>query len=149
MILAQVGLFFWGSRAIRRYFDQKQEWLELALSTEIMHLVNEEPCQSATVLLAIGKTVGREAGRSAKAAIFQEAGVAQRLMNAGSDDQIIEGISGKQPAIGNVLAGLSRGQKKGLLGNPLVQLALQGLTAGGGAPTPNPGNNEHRGSFSL
>ena len=150
IFLAQVGLFLWGSRRILRYIEAKQAAIEARAIAEIMHLVKDEPCQSATVLLAIGKTMGREAGRSAKAAIFQEAAVAQRLGNAGGEDQVIEGIAGKQPGIGAVLAGMSRGQKKGLLGNPLIQLALQGLAgSGAGAPAAQAGNNEHRGSYSL
>ena len=150
VILAQLGLFLWGSRRLLSYFDRKQEDMELRVRNELAALVKGEPCQSASVLLAIGQTVGREAGRSAKQAIFQEAGVAQRLANQVTDDQMVEGISAKQPAIGQVLAGLSRGQRKGLLGNPLVQLALQGLAGGGstgGAPVPS-GNNEHK-TFSL
>jgi len=150
IVLAQVGLFLWGYRAITRYVEHKLDAISAAAAAEIMALVKDEPCQAATVLLAIGKTVGREAGRSAKAAIFQEAGVAQRLGNAGGEDQVIDGIAAKQPGIGAVLAGMSRGQKKGLLGNPLIQLALQGLAgSGGGAPAAQPGNNEHRSSYSL
>jgi len=149
LFLAQVGLFFWGSRRIIRYIEDKQHAIEAGLSAEIMHLVNEEPCQAGTVLLAIGKTVGREAGRSAKAAIFQEAGVAARMANQSADSLAVDAIGLKNPGIAGILAGMPSKQRRGIMGNPLIQLAIQGLAgSGAAAPAQQPGNNDHK-SFSV
>lgn len=148
---AQILSIFTGYHLITRYIDRKQAEIVRLGEAEINTLVKGEPCTSGRILLAIGQTVGREAGRSAKQALLGDAATAKRLTNDAVDDTLVGALTESQPALGNILAGMGKNQRKGLLGNPLVQLALQGLTGGahGGAPAPNPGNNEPRGSFSL
>lgn len=117
---------------IRLWASRKQAEVEARITEELSKLVAGEPCQSASVLLAVGKCVGQEAGRSAKMAILGELSGAQRGMNAIAQDTAIEGIGQSQPALGAILAGMGKNKAKGLLANPLVQLALQGFMSKNG-----------------
>lgn len=125
---------------LRIYFEAKQREVEERLNAELSKLVAGEPCQSGAVLNAIGQTVGREAGRSAKAALMADLSHAQRAVNDGAVEAQVDAISGAQPALGGLLAGMSSKTKKGLLNNPLVGLAVQALTSGRqGANAPDNG----------
>jgi len=130
---------------IRLWASRKQAEMEARITGELSKLVAGEPCQSAAVLLAVGKCVGQEAGRSAKMAILGELSGAQRGVNAIAQDAAIAGIGESQPALGAILAGMGKGKAKGLLNNPFVQMALQGLTASKGAS----GNGNHEDSTQV
>jgi hypothetical protein len=140
---AQIFSLFAGYHLITRYFERKQAEITLAAQSEIMALSKGEPSQTATILMAIGQTVGREAGKSAKHALLNDLANAKRATNDAIDDGIVGAVAARQPALGSMLAGMGRNQRKGLLGNPLIQLALQGLTGAGagagGVPAPTNG----------
>jgi hypothetical protein len=135
LCLSQVCAFVGFACLIRLWTSHKQAEVEARITGELAKLVAGEPCQSASVLLAVGKCVGQEAGRSAKMSLLGELSGAQRGVNAIAQDAAIAGISEAQPALGAALAGMGKGKAKGLLANPLVQMALQGLMSGkAGAP---------------
>ena len=117
---------------LRSWAARKQAVIEDRITGELGKLVAGEPCQSASVLLAVGKCVGQEAGRSAKMAILGELSSAQRNINGIARDAAIEDVSEAQPGIGAVLAAMGKNKAKGLLANPLVQLALQGFMSKNG-----------------
>lgn len=139
LVFCQCVSFVAFASLIRLWVSRKQAEVEARITGELAKLVSGEPCQSAAVLLAVGKCVGQEAGRSAKMAILGELSGAQRGVNAIAQDAAIAGIGESQPALGAILAGMGKGKAKGLLANPLVQMALQGFLAG------KPGDN-HTGS---
>jgi hypothetical protein len=120
---------------------------------EFSKLAQGQPCQSATILNSIGQLIGSQAGASARAGLMQSLGSAKRLVNTAETEATIEGINQVNPTIGGLLGGLGKNKAKGLLGNPLIQLAVQGLLNQkseasanlGGTPT---GNNGQK-SFSL
>lgn len=117
---------------IRSWAARKQAVIEDRVTRELGKLVAGEPCQSASVLLAVGKCVGQEAGRSAKMAILGELSSAQRNINGIARDAAIADVSEAQPGLGAVLAAMGKNKAKGLLANPLVQLALQGFMSKNG-----------------
>jgi len=65
-------------------------------------------------------------------AILGELSSAQRNINGIARDAAIEDVSEAQPGIGAVLAAMGKNKAKGLLANPLVQLALQGFMSKNG-----------------
>lgn len=149
MIIAVVALgilqiiFFVGlCSLLTLYFDRKQQEIEARINDELAKLTTGKPCQSASVLLAIGQTIGAEAGRSAKASFMANLSQAARQENAQAQDQQLELISAANPAVGGLLGSLGGRRRGSLLRNPLVQLAISALTSGGsGAPAG--GDNGH------
>ena len=127
LVFCQIVTFAAFVYLIRLWASRKQAEVEARITGELAKLVAGEPCQSAAVLLAVGKCVGQEAGRSAKMAILGELSGAQRGVNAIAQDAAIAGIGESQPGLGAMLAGMGKTKAKGLLGNPLVQMALQGV----------------------
>lgn len=124
----------------RMWAASKQAEVEARITGELAKLVAGEPCQSADVLLAIGRSVGQEAGRSAKMALLSDLSHAQHAVNGIAMDETMAKVGESQPALGAILAGLGKNKAKGLLANPFVQMALQGMMAGknggGGASSP-------------
>jgi len=127
LVTCQLVTFVALACLIRLWASRKQAEVEARITDELARLVAGTPCQSASVLNAVGKCVGQEAGRSAKMAILGELSGAQRGVNAIAQDAAIEGIGQSQPALGAILAGMGKSKAKGLLNNPLVQMALAGM----------------------
>jgi len=133
---------------IRQWADHRQAQITSAINQELERLVKGEPCQSASLLLVVGRVVGSEAGRSAKAALMAELSHVQRQANSAVVDEAIESVGEKQPMLGAMLQGMGRNKQKSLLNNPLVQMALSALTAGKGGGNHAPRSKPPQ-SFSL
>jgi hypothetical protein len=116
----------------RIYFERRFQAGIDAATAELEKLAKGEPCQSASILNAIGQLVGSEAGRSAKASLMADLSHAKRQVNSAGVDAEAEAIGEGAPGLGSLLAGMSGGRKKSILNNPLVQLALAGLGRGSG-----------------
>ena len=144
-----LGVLFLG----KWYLSRTLKHYEERLTAEAGKLVAGEPCQSASVLIEIGKVIGSEAGRSAKASLMADMSHVQRAANSAAVDGAIEGVSAANPAIGGVLQSMGRGKASKLLNNPLVQLAIQGFMSGkgggGGGNHAASGGGKPPGSFSL
>lgn len=115
---------------IRQWASRKQAEVEARITGELAKLVAGEPCQSAAVLLAVGRSIGQEAGRSAKMALLSDLSHAQHAVNGIAIDETVAKVGEAQPALGAILAGLGKNKAKGLLANPFVQMAMQGIMAG-------------------
>jgi hypothetical protein len=114
-------------RVVLAYFERLQD----SLREELTKLALGEPCQSGSVLMAMGKTVGQAAGQNVRASLMQNLGRVSALENGAATDTQLELIQGRSPLLGAALSGLgTRGAGK-LLNNPLVQLALQALAPRG------------------
>lgn len=125
------------------YFERKQQEIAARINDELVKLTTGKPCQSASVLLAIGQTVGTEAGRSAKASFMANLSQAARQENAQTQDQQLELISAANPAVGGLLGSLGGRRRGSLMKNPLVQLAISALTGGSSSLSPaGPGNGQ-------
>lgn len=133
------------ARILQRYEDR--------LMSEAAKLAGGQPCQSASVLIEVGRIIGGEAGRSAKASFMADLSHVQRNVNSAATDAALEGVSESQPALGAILGGMGKGKASKMLANPLVQLALQGFLANKGAAGPQNHSGSNGGSspksFSL
>jgi len=126
----QVVTFIGLAALVRLWVSRKQAEVESGITGELAKLVAGEPCQSAAVLLAVGRTIGQEAGRSAKMALLSDLSHAQHAVNGIAIDETVAKVGEAQPALGALLAGLGKNKAKGLLANPFVQMAMQGFMAG-------------------
>lgn len=139
-------LFVLLRRAARNFARDLQD----QAMTELEKLVKGEPCQSASVLLAIGRSVGSEAGRSAKASLMADLGHAARATNVAAEDAVVDEISQQKPMLGAVLGSMGRGKRSKLLNHPLAAMGMQLLMGGGlGAPGDNHNNNSGPGETSV
>lgn len=123
----QIVTFAGLAALVRLWASGKQAEIEARLTGELAKLVAGEPCQSASVLMAVGKCVGQEAGRSAKMALLSDLSHAQHAVNGIAIDETVAKVGEAQPALGALLAGLGKNKAKGLLANPFVQMAMQGF----------------------
>src|SRR5574343_233904 len=119
-----LGFFVRGAKKIGRQAID-------SANAELGHLVAGEPCQSASVLNAIARSVGSEAGRSMKASLMAELSHAQRAINADAEDAAVDAIGEQHPGIGNALAIMPGKTRRQLAKNPFAQLALQFALGGG------------------
>lgn len=125
--LAAVLLCYLAIRRAKNFAAEIQE----AATRQIAALVAGEPCEAASVLNAVARSVGSEAGRSAKAAIMAELSHVQRAANADAIDVASEAVGERSPQLGMVLSGLGPRSRKSLFTNPLVQAGLQMFLGGG------------------
>lgn len=132
--ICQIVFFAGLCRLLTMYFDRKQQEIEARINDELVKLTTGKPCQTASVLLAIGQTVGSQAGISAKASFMANLSQAARQENAQAQDQQLELISQANPAVGGLLTSLGGRRRGSLMKNPLVQLALSALSSGGPGP---------------
>ena len=123
---------------------------EVALA-EVQALCEGKPCQLATILTSAGQIIGSQAGRSAKASFMSDMSHSSRDATLSADQQDVGDISASNPAIGAALSGLKPRQLRGLLGNPLVQMALPGIlrSLGGNQVVQSAGNGKPPKSFAL
>jgi hypothetical protein len=119
-----------------------------AANAELVKLVAGDPCQSASVLLAVGRVVGSEAGRSAKAALMADLSHASRAANADAEQQAVDAIGEQHPGIGAVLAGMGPKARRGVMKNPLLQLGIQAILGGGFGGLIGGGNHNNNGGGS-
>jgi hypothetical protein len=142
----QIVTFAGVAALVRMWAARKQAEIEARITGELAKLVTGEPCQSAAVLLAVGKCVGQEAGRSAKMALLSDLSHAQHAVNGIAIDETVAKIGEAQPGLGAILAGLGKNKAKGLLSNPFVQMAIQGMSGrnGGSQPTGDSVPRRHR-----
>jgi hypothetical protein len=142
----QIVTFAGAAVLVRMWAARKQAEIEARITGELAKLVAGEPCQSASVLLAVGKCVGQEAGRSAKMALLSDLSHAQHSVNGIALDETVAKIGESQPGLGAILAGLGKNKAKGLLANPFVQMAIQGMAGrnGGSQPTGDSVPRKHR-----
>ena len=126
LAIAQIGGLFLAAKVIISYVERKQAEIASRATEEILRLLKGEPCQAASVLMAIGQTVGREAGRSAKTSIMADLGNVANAQKMAGQDQQLALINEANPQLGAVLDGMGKRGGK-MLGNPLVQLALNAL----------------------
>ena len=143
-----VGLFVAG-KVVIGYFERKQADLAAAANAELSRLVKGEPCQSASVLLAMGKVMGSEAGRSVKAGMMADLSHASHNIKAAGDEQQLALISDVNPLVGQFLGGMGKRGASKMLGNPLIQLLMGAFMPKGNAPAQDSGNHEQQRSFSL
>lgn len=125
---------------LRLYFDRKQAQIVESVNAELAKLVAGEPCQSAAVLNAIGEHIGSVAGRTAKASLMADLSHVNRNANLDASDAQAAEIGSRHPALAAALGSLGPRSKKGLLNNPILQLAFSALT-GGGPGGGDTGNN--------
>jgi hypothetical protein len=145
-IAATLLLFALQRRAVENFARDLQD----RAATELAALVKGEPCQSASVLLAIGRSVGSEAGRSAKASLMADLGHAARATNAAAEDAVVDEISAQKPMLGAVLGSMGRGKRSKLLNHPLAAMGMQLLMGGGlDGSTGQTGNNHDNHSSVL
>jgi len=126
----------------RRWIRGQVRAVQDAINTELLKLINGDPCQTAAVLNAAGRVIGSEAGRSAKASLMADLSHLKRAENTAANDQQLALIGDQSPGIGQVLAGMGPGKRSGLMKNPLVQLAIQAFLGGqpfSGGSTPGNG----------
>jgi hypothetical protein len=119
------------------YIDRQIRKAEEILLQQLEKLTKGEPCEVATILGAVGTLIGRQAGTSAKAALLADLSHAKRDANIAGEEALVEQVGQMNPSIGGILAGMGRNQRKGLLKNPLVGLAIQGFLGGGFSPGGN------------
>lgn len=148
--ICQMVFFAGVCRLLTMWFDHKQQEIEDRITGELAKLTTGEPCQSASILLAIGEKIGSEAGRSAKASFMQSLSVAKRNANSDADDAAAAAVGDSNPALGAVLSGLGPRSRRGLFKNPLVQLAMSAFMGGGNAGLQLPlGGNGNNGGGSV
>lgn len=111
------------------YAKRAQARLEARVMGELARLVAGEPCQSAAILNAAGHLIGQEAGRSAKMALMSDLSHASRDATHAATDGALAEISQANPTVGALLGGMGKNKAKGLLANPVIQLAIQGFLA--------------------
>jgi len=111
------------------YAKRAQVRLEARVMAELARLVAGEPCQSAAILNAAGRMIGAEAGRSAKMALMADLSHASREATHAATEGALEQISQANPTVGSLLGGMGKNKAKGLLANPVIQLAIQGFLA--------------------
>jgi len=126
--------------AFRRFVNAKQREISQVALEELAKLVKGEPCQSGSVLNAVGRAIGAQAGTSAKAALMADLSHAKREANSLAVGEQVDAIGAVQPALGNLLTAAGPRKAKGILGHPLAQLLMQLLTSGGFGSGGNPGN---------
>jgi len=115
------------------YLQRKLKEKQASAVVELEKLLAGEPCQSATLINAIGSQIGAQAGRSAKASLMADLSHAKQGASA-IGAEVIEGAIGDQsPNLAGAIAGLGKRGKKGILNNPLVQMAIQGFLSGQGS----------------
>lgn len=129
-------------RAARRFWSTICD----TAHAELAALVAGEPCQSASVLNSIGRIVGGEAGRSAKASLMADLSHARRAANADAENAAVSAIGEQHPGVGAVLANLGPKARRGAASNPLVQMALQYALGGGFGQGNGGGNDNHAGA---
>lgn len=112
-----------------RLAKREQARLEERITAELARLVAGEPCQSASILNAAGNMIGTAAGRSAKMALMADLSHASREATHAATEGALEQISQANPTVGSLLGGLGKNKAKGLLANPVIQLAIQGFLA--------------------
>lgn len=123
---------------VRRWLRSWLAELRDQANTELVKLVNGEPCQTAAVLNAAGRVIGSEAGRSAKASLMADLSHVKRAQNADAADQQLSLVEDHAPGIGGVLANMGPRSRGKLMANPLVQLAVQAFLGGGFGRSPAP-----------
>lgn len=111
---------------VRRYVNRLVD----QATGEIQKLTTGEPCQSATILNAIGRTIGESAGRSAKASLMADLSHVKRDANLDAADQATMAVGQASPGLGALLGSLGARSRKNLMQNPIAQLALRGLLGG-------------------
>jgi len=121
------------------YINRKQAQISESFISEVEKLVKNQPCASASVLLAVGAVVGSQAGKSAKASLMADLAHAQQTVTAAD----IQGIDGAGTGIGPILKAMQgKGRGSHLLNNPLIQLALSAIMGKGtGSSTPSNGGS--------
>jgi len=148
LCVCQVIGMFWATFMLKRYLDRKQLDIETRISEELSLLVAGKPCKSGAVLNAIGDTVGREAGRSAKAALMADLAHAQRNVNSAKAEGQLSLVSEASPALGHVLSGMGPNRLGAMMKNPLVSLIV-GAMSGRGASGNHSGSQQPPRSTSL
>lgn len=129
---------------VHRYVSKRVNQARAAAVAELSKLIAGEPCQLGSIANALGAQIGAVAGRSAKASLMADLAHVKRDGALDAADAAAGAIATQQPALGGILAGMGSRSRKGLLSNPIAQLALQGLLGNLGAPAA--GNHQHSGS---
>lgn len=132
---------------LRWYLSKRISAAQARINAELTALVDSKPCQSASVLNAVGRIVGQEAGRTAKASFMADLSHAKRAANIAGEEAIVEAVGDKQPVLGAVLSGMGRNKRKGLFDNPLVQGLLSQFI--GNAPPSGNHEDNHKGGSSF
>lgn len=132
---------------LKWYLAKRIQAAQERINAELLALVEGKPCQSASVLNAVGHIVGQEAGRTAKASFMADLAHAKRAANIAGEEAIVDAVADKQPMLGAVLGGMGRNKRKGLFDNPLVQGLLSQFI--GSAPPSGNHEETHKGGSSF
>jgi hypothetical protein len=148
--LVQVIAFGGFCYVLKGYLQRRIEAAQERINAELQALIEQKPCQSASVLNVVGHIIGQEAGRTAKASFMADLAHGKRAANIAGEEAIVSAIGERQPMLGAVLGGMGRNKRKGLFDNPLVQGVLSQFLGG----TPKNGTHEDKGqsgpsSFSM
>ena len=130
--ISQLVCLFVATRLTIAYFERKQADLTSAIDGELSRLTKGEPCQSATVLMAVAQSMGREAGKSVRAGMMADLGHASHAVKAAGDEHQLALISEANPLVGQFLGGMGKRGASKMLNNPLIQMLMGHFLGGGG-----------------
>lgn len=149
LLLACQCLFFVGvGLLLRLWLQRKLERLTTSAQEELFKLIEGKECVSGSILNAVGRTIGTEAGRSAKASLMANLSNMSRDANLDAADAQAQALGGQSPALGAILGKLGPRSRKNALTNPIAQLAINGLLGAlnkPGAAQPGNGSSEYTG----
>ena len=126
-ILAGLLARWWIRRRIRDLVETAENELNL--------LCAGKECHTGAILSAVARTIGQEAGRSAKAALMADLSHISREQGQQQADQQLALIQDQAPGVAGVLAGMGAHGRGKIFKNPFVQLAIQALTQRGNHTT--------------
>ena len=138
--ICQVVAFGGFCYLLKGYLTRRIQRAQERINAELLALVEQKPCKSASVLNAVGHIIGQEAGRTAKASFMADLAHTKRAANIAGEEALVDAVGEKQPLLGAVLGGMGRNKRKGLFDNPLVQGLLSQFIGGGSQPS----NHEDR-----
>jgi hypothetical protein len=131
LAVGQVLAFFVAGKVVITYLERKQAHFIDVLDGELQHLVKGEPCQSATLLNTLAFTLGREAGRSAKASIMADLAHISTSANLAQGEGQLALLTDGNPIAGQLLGKMGKRGAGKLMNNPFIQLLLQAFMSGG------------------
>lgn len=147
LAVVQVLAFAGFCYVLKWYLARRIAAVQARINAELVALVEQKPCQSASVLNAVGHIIGQEAGRTAKASFMADLSHAKRAANMAGEEAIVDAVGEHQPMLGAVLSGMGRNKRKGLFDNPLVQGLLSQFI--GNAPPSGTREDNHKGGSSF